>query len=107
MADGQFTIPTRVYLSAVQRAKLKRLLERDERELDELLTALLAALLANEPEPPAPAAVPDTTAEELRRRRAELRRLRPKLNDPHNPPPAWLRELAAELETEIARLEQE
>lgn len=107
MDEGRFTIPTRVYLSEVQRARLEHLLEREERELDALLTELLAAYLAGQPDPPAQAVgQADTASAELRQRRAELRRLRPKLNDPHNPPPPWLTQMVAELEAEISRLER-
>jgi hypothetical protein len=104
--DGRFTIPARIYLTAEERAKLERLLDDEERSLDDLLTALAAAHLAGLPAPP-PAPADPGKAEELRRRRAELRRLRPKLNDPHNPPPPWLTAMAAELEAEIGRLERE
>ena len=108
MQEGRFTIPTRIYLTAEQRAKLERLLRHEERELDALLTELAAAYLAAQPEPPAESlAVGDTATEELRQRRAELRRLRPKLNDAHNPPPAWLIAMVAELEAEIQRLGRE
>jgi hypothetical protein len=106
MADGRFTISTRIYLTAEQRAKLDALLRGGGRELDELLSELVAAYLEGQPEPPAEAPAADDTAEELRRRRAELRRLRPRLADPHNPPPPWLSALVAELEAEIARLER-
>jgi hypothetical protein len=106
MEAGLFTIPTRVYLTTEQRAKLERLLRDQERELDELLSALVADFLAAAPNPPAEEPADGGVAEELRQRRAELRRLRPKLNDPHNPPPAWLVALAGELEAEITRLER-
>ena len=107
MDEGRFTIPARIYLTEAERAKLERLLEDEERSLDELLTALAAAFLAGLPEPPPELAPAHTgNAEELRKRRGELRRLRPKLNDPHNPPPEWLTAMAAELEAEIARLER-
>jgi hypothetical protein len=105
MDEGRFTIPTRIYLTAEQRERLERLLRHEERELDELLSALAAAYLDAQPDPPAEAPPAGHAAEELRQRRAELRRLRPKLNDPHNPPPPWLLQLAAELEAEIRRLE--
>jgi hypothetical protein len=105
MDEGRFTIPSRVYLSAAQRDELERLLRHQERELDELLTELLGAYLESNPAPQAPEAPAAPPDDELRRRRAELRRLRPRLNDPHNPPPPWLTQMAAELEAEIARLE--
>jgi hypothetical protein len=107
MDEGRFTIPTRVYLTAGQRAQLQHLLRNDEHTLDELLSDLLTAYLDGLPEPPAEQAqaVGDSNSEELRRRRQELRRLRPRLNDPHNPAPGWLVQMVADLEAEIARLE--
>jgi len=108
MAEGQFTIPSRVYLGAAERAKLDRLLRHQGRELDELLTELLTGYLEREPEPPEPndrRAV--LLADELRQRRAELRRLRPQLTDPHNPPPAWLVAMVRDLGEEVRRLEAE
>lgn len=107
MDAGRFTIPTRIYLTLEQRAKLERLLRDEERELDALLTELATAFLDAQPEPPAAEhAVGAGVSEELRQRRAELRRLHPKLHDAHNPPPQWLTSMAAELEAEIKRLEQ-
>jgi hypothetical protein len=105
MDEGRFTIPARIYLTAEERAKLEHLLEAEEHTLDDLLTELVAAFLAGQPDPPPSSRPASGAAEELRRRRAELRRLRPKLNDPHNPPPAWLTAMATELEAEIRRLE--
>lgn len=109
MSEGQFTIPSRVYLSAERRAKLDRLLRHEGRELDALLTDLLAAYLDGAAEPPPE---PDDRriamlAEELRKRRAELRRLRPQLTDPHNPPPQWLAAMVRDIGAEIGRLERE
>ncbi len=107
MSNGRFTITTRIYLTPSQRAKLFQLLDEGDRDLDDWLTDLVAAQLDALPEPPPEqvTAVGDQAAEELRRRRAELRRLRPRLNDPHNPPPAWLVQMVADLEAEIRRLE--
>lgn len=107
MSEGHFTIPVRIYLTDAQRAKLFHLLEGRGQELDDWLTELAAAQLATLPEaPPQPAGQgADPVAAELRRRRAELRRLRPRLADPFNPPPAWLIQLVADLEAEVARLE--
>lgn len=108
MSEGRFTIPTRIYLSEEQRAKLQHLLQHEERELDDLLTELAVALLDSLPEPPPEAAriVGGGVAEELHRRHSELRRLRPRLTDPYNPPPPWLTQLVADLEAEVARLER-
>ncbi|RRR70070.1 MAG: hypothetical protein EI684_13935 [Candidatus Viridilinea halotolerans] len=109
MAKGNFTIPTRVYLSAGQRTQLEFLLRQEERELDDLLTELLSNYLDSMPEAPEDAAqaLGEAVNEELRRRRQELRRLRPRLRDPHNPAPTWLVQMVADLEAEIARLERQ
>lgn len=107
MPDGRYTIPTRIYLTPAQRTKLQHMLDGAQRELDDWLTELVAAQVDALPEPPpGPAgAVGDGAVEELRRRRSELRRLRPRLSDPHNPPPPWLVQLVADLEAEVRRLE--
>ncbi len=108
MDEGRFAIPTRIYLTATQRARLLRLLEHADRDLDDLLSELVVAYLETQAEPPTPPPEPsDALDAALRQRKAELRRLRPKLHDPHNPPPVWLRQMAADLEQEIARLERE
>lgn len=108
MSEGRFTIPTRIYLAAAERDKLERLLRTQGRELDDLLSELASAYLAEQAEPPMP---PDERAsalsEELHRRRSELRLLRPRLHDQHNPPPVWLVQLVTELEAEVARLERD
>lgn len=107
MDKGHFTIASRVYLTAAERTKLEQILRRDERELDVLLSDLLRAYIEQQPEPP-PEPMPDASESrnaDLARRRSELRRLRPKLNDPYNPPPDWLIAMVAELEAEIRRLE--
>ncbi|NNJ11216.1 hypothetical protein EKD04_012805 [Chloroflexales bacterium ZM16-3] len=109
MDEGYFTIPTRVYLTDVQRAKLDGLLRLAEQNLDALLTGLLEEYLAAQPDPPVEPEpdLSDARAAELAGRRRELRRLRVKLNDPYNPPPPWLVTMVADLEAEIARLARE
>jgi hypothetical protein len=109
MDNGRYTIPTRVYLTADQRAKLDGLLRIAEQSLDVLLTDLLETYLATQPDPPVdPEPDPaDARAVELADRRRELRRLRAKLNDPYNAPPSWLITMATDLEAEIARLARE
>ena len=108
MSEGQFTIPARLYLSEAQRAKLQHLLAGLDRELDDWLTELVAARLDALPDPPpaATAGPGGQGAEEVPRPRAALRRLRPRLGDPHNPPPPWLVQLVADLEAEVRRLER-
>ncbi|MBX0329167.1 hypothetical protein K2Z83_15955 [Oscillochloris sp. ZM17-4] len=75
MDDGRFTIPTRVYLTAAQRAKLDGLLRLGEQNLDALLTGLLEEYLAAQPDPPAEPEpdMSDARAAELAGRRRELR----------------------------------
>lgn len=115
MAEGHYTIPTRVYLSAQQREQLLLLLRQHEIDLPDLLTELLISFLEHLPEEtPAPAdetekaEEPDSAeAEKLRERRAEVRRLRARLKMLGNEAPHWLASYVAELEREIARLEQE
>ncbi|NTW01267.1 MAG: hypothetical protein HGA19_08125 [Oscillochloris sp.] len=108
MDEGHFTISTRIYVTADQRAKLNGLLRMAEQGLDVFLTDLLVAHLAEQPEPPAEPEpdVANKLATELAGRRRELRRLRSRLNDPYNQPPPWLIGMVADLETEIARLER-
>jgi hypothetical protein len=106
MEEGAFTISTRVYLDAARRTKLEALLRHQARDLDDLLSELVAAYLDAQEPPPEPGDDPQAALrEELRRHRGALRRLRPALNDRHNPPPPWLTQMAADLEREIARLE--
>lgn len=108
MDEGTFTIQTRIYLTAEQRTKLEALLRLQARDLDELVNEVLVAYL-DAHEPPARDHPDDPQAalrDELRRRRGELRRLRPALADRNNPAPSWLTAMAADLEREIARLQE-
>lgn len=118
MTQGNFTIPTRVYLSAEQRDLLLALVREHEIDVPDLLSELLVSFLDHLPEPseqadllspPAPDDAAAAHAHELRRRRSELRRLRMRLNsqDDDNPPPPWFAGYVAELEHELARMEQE
>jgi hypothetical protein len=108
MDEGAFTIPTRIYLDAERRAKLEAVLRFQSRDLDEFVSELVGDYLDTHevPEPSDPNDQDVALRDELRRRRGELRRLRPALHDRHNPPPEWLTQMAAELEREIARLEE-
>ncbi len=106
--SGKFTIPTLVFLTPEQRDKLEQLLDVGELELSELLSELLAQYLAAQPDLPAPtvpAVDPQAATVALRQRRAELRRLRARMELSDGPPPLWLTQYIADLEGEIQRLE--
>ena len=108
MDEGAFTIQTRIYLDAERRTKLEALLRLQARDLDELVSELVISYLETHdlPEQLDPADPQVALRDELRRRRGELRRLRPALNDRLNVPPPWLTDMAVELEREITRLEE-
>jgi hypothetical protein len=110
MARGQFTIPTRVYLTSEQREKLFVMARDHGVDLADLLTELLASFLDHLPDytptdavPPEPAPVQET---EISERRAELRRLRARAVAGGETAPPWLQGYIADLEQEIARREQ-
>jgi HPt (histidine-containing phosphotransfer) domain-containing protein len=109
--EGQFTIPTRVYLSDAQREKLFVLARDHGVDLPDLLTELLAAFLDHLPDeesPAAPASESDSDlAHEIGQRRAELRRLRARATVGGSAAPPWLARYIADLESELARLERE
>jgi hypothetical protein len=106
--EGTFTIPTRVFLSEEQRAKLQQLVLREGVDLPELLTELLARHLDALPEatPYAPAPAPAPRAE-IAAKRAELARLRARKQVSGADAPAWLDGYIADLEAEIRGLEQQ
>jgi hypothetical protein len=111
--EGHFTIPTRIYLTADQRERLMRLVRQQEVDVPELLSELLVSFLDHLPEPepePAPEPAPeqqDPHEEELRKRRAEIRRLRARLIErAGDDPPQWLPKYLADLEQELRRLEE-
>lgn len=105
---GAFTIPTRVFLSPEHRHKLEALVREQEIDLPELLTELLTNYLDQLPtlEVAVAAPSPQPSAAELNQRRAELRRLRARLRSEGRAAPAWLTSYIADLEDEIARLEE-
>jgi hypothetical protein len=110
MARGQFTIPTRVYLTSEQREKLFVMARDHGVDLADLLTELLASFLDHLPDyapteaaPPEPAADQET---EIRERRAELHRLRARAVAGGDTAPSWLQSYIADLEQEITRHEQ-
>ncbi len=113
MAGGRFTIQTRVYLTAEQREQLFIMARDHGIDLPELLTELLASFLDHLPdytsdEAP-PMEEPDTSdiAQQIRQRRAEIRRLRARATAGGDAPPRWLKSYIADLESELARLEQQ
>lgn len=113
MAQGHYTISTRIYLTARQRERLLLLAREHDIDLPELLTELLVSFLEHLPEEaPTPAGERDEPgeqdnpdAEKLRERRAEVRRLQARLTMLGDEAPRWLASYVVELEGEVARLE--
>ncbi|MCU0495592.1 MAG: hypothetical protein MUD01_28730 [Chloroflexaceae bacterium] len=106
--EGQFTIPTRLYLDPVERAKLETLLHEQDRELPELLTEIVSQYLAGKPDPVfvPPPAPPRNRAQEAQRRRNELQRLRARVEGLDTAPLPWMVQYVADLEAEVSRLER-
>ncbi len=108
--EGLFTIPTRIYLTAEQRAQLMRMVREQDVDVPELLSALLVSFLEHLPElepEPVEQEEQDPHEEELRKRRAEIRRLRGRLIErAGDDPPQWLPKYLADLEQELRRLEE-
>lgn len=103
--QGRFTIPTRVYLSAENRARLEQLIYSEGYDLSDLLSELLADYLSARPLPTSPSPASGATLAELRRRRAEAHRLR--AARANGPLPDWFDGYLAQIEADLARLEHE
>jgi hypothetical protein len=108
MSEGEFTIPTYIFLKPDQRRKLEILVRDQGLDLPNVLSELLVDYLNALPDPPTPAEpVADDGREALiRRRRGALQRLRARLTMADEPQPSWVTQYIADLEAEIARLEQ-
>lgn len=105
--EGAFTIPTRVYLSDAQRAKLQQLVLREGVDLPELLTELLARHLDALPDTPAPAPAPaPPDVADIAAKRAELARLHARKQASGGTALAWLDAYIADLEAEIRTMKQ-
>lgn len=106
--EGLFTIPTRLYLTASQRAKLYQLVREQQADLGDIITRMVAEHLDALPDVelwPAPPTAADVS-DELRKRRADLRRLLAQRNAHGGAGPAWLNGYINELEMEIRQLEK-
>lgn len=106
--QGMFTVPTRLYLTPEHRAQLERLVRAHDLDLADLVSQIVAdyldALPDVSPDVPPEEPAPSLT-EELRRRRAELARLRARKDAAGPHVPAWLDPYIADLEAELRRLE--
>jgi hypothetical protein len=102
--QGMFTVPTRLYLTPEHRARLERFVRAHELDLAELVSRIVADYLDALPEVPPEEPAPNQ-AEELRRRRAELARLRARRDAAAPHVPAWLDSYITDLEAELRRLE--
>ncbi len=104
--EGLFTVPTRLYLTAKQRAKLQNLVREQQAELGEVVTRMVAEHLAALPDVEVPSVSPKADLSgELRKRRADLRRLIAQRDGQGGAGPAWLNGYITELEAEIRHLE--
>ncbi len=107
--QGQYTIPTRVYLTQGQRKQLMQMISTYQVDVPELLTELLVSFLEHLPkedqEELLEAEPVQDSAADLRKRRTELRRLRANVAARGNDAPGWFAGYVAELEREIHRLE--
>ena len=105
--EGLFSIPTRLLLTPEHRAKLEAIVYAREVDLSDLLSEVVAEYLdAQADVQPRPAPASDTAAD-LRKRRAELARLRARRDAAGSAAPAWLIAYIAGLEAEIRRMEPE
>ena len=105
--EGLFTVPARLYLTAKQRAKLQQLVREQHAELGEIITRMVANQLDALPDVELPSAPPEPDISgELRKRRADLRRLIAQRDRQHGAGPAWLNAYITELEAEIRHLEK-
>ena len=108
MSEGEFTIPTYIFLKPDQRRKLEILVRDQGLDLPSVLSELLVDYLNALPDPSMPAEpiANDDRKALIRQRRGELQRLRVRLKMADEPQPSWITQYIADLEAEIARLEQ-
>jgi len=103
--EGLFSIPTRLLLKPEHRAKLEALVYAREVDLADFVSEIVGEYLDTQTDvQPVVVPMPDTAAE-LRKRRAELARLRSRRDAAGHAAPAWLVSYIAALEAEIDRLE--
>lgn len=102
--EGTFTIPTRLFLSAGQRAKLEHLVRSEHADLSEIVSQILSEYLDTLPVP-APAPQATNNRGDIRLRRAELARLRARRDAAGSHAPTWMNSYIADLEAELHRLE--
>jgi hypothetical protein len=104
--EGLFSIPTRLLLTPEHRAKLEALVYAREVDLADFVSDIVATYLdAQTDVQPIAAPVPNIAAE-LRKRRAELARLRTRRDAAGGAAPTWLLTYIIALEAEVERLEQ-
>jgi hypothetical protein len=116
MKQGQYTIPSRIYLTAGQRDKLMHLVREQQIDVPELLTELLVSFLDHLPETEQAEVLASVEAEEtspatlqttIKKRRSEIRRLKARLTTTTETPPAWIQPYLTQLEQEVRRMEEE
>jgi len=103
--QGMFTIPTRLFLTPEQRAKLEHMVRAEKSDLASAVSQIVAEFLDTLPEPtPEPVAATPDARGAIRQRRAELARLRARRDAAGGGAPAWLHAYIADLEAEISRI---
>ena len=103
--QGAFTVPTRLFLSPEHRVRLERLVREQESDLANVVSQIVAEYLDRLPPTTPQIEVPVNNSAELRKRRAELARLRGQQEAAGAHAPGWLAAYITELEGEIRRLE--
>lgn len=104
--QGAYTVPTRLFLSAEQRAKLEQLVRSEHSDLSEVVSQILAQYLDTLPAPAHTSNTMVDKRDDIRQRRAELARLRARRDAAGVRAPAWMSSYITDLEAELQRLER-
>ncbi len=102
--QGTYTISTRLFLTAEQRAKLEQLVRAERVDVADMVSTMVGTYLDTLPTPENTAATSADRRMDTRQRRAELARLRARRDAAGTSAPTWLNTYIADLEAEIQRL---
>lgn len=99
--DGHFSIPTRLLLTATQRARLLALCRQQGRDLTDVVSAIVGAYLDGRDDLVLPPETPAPALQDREALRRQVRRLRMEAQRLGAAAPAWLHAYIAELEQEL------